>query len=663
MKRRDFFKHTAPLMTAPVLLNSTVAQAFNSFDLFTSLSCDTVRERFLVVVRLGGGNDGLNMIIRPEYDSLYAAERPVVHIPQAQLLSSSESSFNGIKFHPNMGKIKELADKSCLNVIQSAGYQDMNRSHFKATDLWLTGGDGRNNEYIPDRGEYTSDISEGWMGLYLEHIFEGYNGTPNAFMPDPLGIHLKGQSLSFGFHTHEPHLAAVNLGSMQDGFYALLSEQGISSVGFGQESFCGNAADYISLVNLETQRYGGRIREVFARGQNSTVDYGSHDLAAQLKTVARLVNGGSKTKIFMTELDGFDTHVAQPGRHADLMTHLSESVHAFMDDLDKMGVLDRCLVVTFSEFGRKFIDNGSGTDHGTLAPMLVFGHPDKINSGITGPNIDVTNIDVYGAPQIVTGDSSNPSNYVDYRNVFTSILNQWLGAEPDALDTAFSAYTEGQTLDFIKTGSSAADISGCYIPEQHDNEHIVNVSIPTINDEVGDGTYVYAGISGGGVNTEPLHEITACDYVDLKDGFWAKCGTNVIVYPFDCEVGTPPLQLAVNTSNTSEETVYTRQQQQVGNESQLVEITPTFERIKIKLWPNPATDIVNVSFTVRAGERDIRLELLDAKGSIIPVRVPDLTSAGTQVNVKMDISHVPPGVYYVRYVSRAMVETFKVVIM
>jgi len=662
MKRRDFFKHTAPLVTAPILLNSGVARAFNSFDLFTSLSCDTVRERFLVVVQLRGANDGLNTIIRPEYYNStidhYWDKRPDVYIPETDLLTSSNSVFNEIKFHPSMGKIRDLANKDCLNVIQSVGYPTMNRSHFKATDLWLTGGDGTNTSISSRGGESSSAISEGWMGLYLENIFEGYSGTPNAFMPDPLGIHLKSKSQSLGFHTHEQHLAAVNLGTKKDGFYTLLSEQGISSE-FFEESSCGDKVDYIKLIDHETQVYGKRIREVHDKGQNSSVNYGSHDLGTQLKTVARLVNGGSKTKIFLTEMNGFDTHVQQLAGHANLMIELSESVHAFMDDLDKMGILDRCLIVTFSEFGRKFTSNISlGTDHGTLAPMLVFGHPDKINSGLTGPKLNVTTLDTQGAPNVATG------NHVDYRNVFRSILNKWLGAGQSTLDLAFSAYTDGQTLDLIKTSSDASGTLGCYVPNQQDNEHIVNVSIPTVEDEVIGGTYAPAVITPGGVSTEPLHEITACNYVDLLPGFVAKCGTNVIVYPFACNTGTPPAPFKVegvsNQDETAVEAIYTKQKK-VDNESQLLEVMPDFERIKIKLFPNPTTDLINVTFKVRPDEKDVRLELLDANGSIVPVRVPAFSSQGLEINVQLNISHVPAGVYYVRYVSRAMTESFKII--
>ncbi len=655
MKRRDFFKHTAPLMTAPIFLNTGFVRAFNSPELFNSLACDSVRERFLIVIQLKGANDGLNTIIRPEYynggTNHYLQQRPDLYIDESELLTSSNTDFNEIKFHPNLGKIKELCDKGCVNIIQSVGYPSMSRSHFKATDLWLTGGDGAGTT-IPSRDESSSSISEGWMGLYLEHIFQGYNGTPNAFMPDPLGIHLKSKSQSLGFHTHGEHLAAINMGTKKNGFYALLSEQGISSE-FFDEASCGDKVDYIKLIDQETQVYGERINQVFDRGNNSTVDYGTHDLGTQLKTVARLVNGGSKTKIFLTEMTGFDTHAYQLNRHGELMTQLSESVHAFMDDLDKMGMLDKCLVVTFSEFGRKFIGNGSfGTDHGTLAPMFVFGHPEKINGGLTGPKIDVTLLDTQGAPNELTND------YKDYRDVFSSILGQWLGAEQSALNTAFSAYGDPQTLNIIKTDSNAWGTAGCYVPGQHDNEHIVNVSIPTVDDS----GYSSAGISTGGTTIEPLHEITACNYVDLLPGFVAECGTNVIVYPFACTPGDPPAALAMDDSgNTEEQAIYVRQQQ-VGTESQLLEITPNFERIKIKMYPNPTSDFVHVSFNVREGEQNIRLELLDAKGSIVPVKVPDLSSQGSEINVKLEVSHVPAGLYYIRYASRALIETFKLVI-
>ena len=482
-------------------------------------------------------------------------------------------------------------------------------------------------------------------------------------MPDPLGLQLKSKTLSRGLYTNSGHLAAVNLGRKSGDYYSPLStEHGISAESLADSS-CGDALDYIERFDKDSQVYGKRLQEVFDRGQNSSANYPDHDLCDQLRTVGRLVNGGSKTKIFLTELSGFDTHVEQQDddRHPKLMNILSESVHAFMDDLDKMGVLDRCLIVTFSEFGRKFKGNGSnGTDHGTLAPMLVFGHPDMVNAGLTGPKIDVTNLDGGGAPNVETG------NYTDYRDVFTSILNQWLGAEQDTLNTAFAAYTGGQTLNLIKTGSSAANISGCYYEGQYDNPNVVNVTIPTLDEEVAGGDYVIAGITADGTDAlGPLHEITACDYVDLTDGFWAKCGTNVIVYPFDCPDNNDANALIVgnnNTENTFEEILYT-DQQQVGDESRLVEVAPTFERIKIKLFPNPAKDVVNVSFIVREGEQDIRLELLDAKGSIVPVRVPNFSSRDEEINIQLDISHVPAGVYYVRYVSRAMVETFKVVVL
>jgi len=356
MKRRDFFRLSGPLLSSPFFLNNTAVSTFNSLNLFTSLDCDTVRERFLVIVQLKGANDGLNTIMRPEYESDYAAKRDGIRILPADQLQSSDSAYDAIRFHPDMAKVRDLCDLGAVNIIESVGYPTMNRSHFKATDLWLTGSDGINEQQY------------GWMGKYLEATFEGYSGTPNAFMPDPLGIHLRGKNQSLGFHSESEHLAAINLSSKDaNGFYTVLNESSIENQYFDDPGACTNHVDFMTLLDQEAQVYGKRISEVFARGSNSNVDYGSYDLGSQLRTVARLVSGGCKTKIFLTELSGWDTHADQDTRHSALLDHLSNSVNNFMTDLDAQGLLDRCLVMTFSEFGRKFTENnGGGTDHGTL---------------------------------------------------------------------------------------------------------------------------------------------------------------------------------------------------------------------------------------------------------------------------------------------------------
>ena len=654
MKRRDFFKLSMPMLSSPFLLNSTLASTFTNFNLLSTIDCDMVRDRFLVIVQLKGANDGLNTIIRPEFDAEYSMKRANIKIDPSQLLMSSESIFDEIRFHPSMGAIRDLANDGALNVIQSVGYPTMNRSHFKATDLWLTGGDGNNQS-----------LSEGWMGKYLEYVFDGYNGTPTPFMPDPLGIHLKSKTPSLGFHTQTPpgHLKAINL-SVKDGdHYTVSSDYGTSNQ-FFENLNCSNRADYMKQLDLEASAYGQRVLDKYAHGTNSAVDYGNYDLGAQLKTVARLVNGGSRTKIFLTEMTGFDTHVSQLVPHAGLLDHLSNSIGNFMEDLENLGILDRCLIVTFSEFGRKFQSNSSGlggTDHGTLAPMMVFGAPGNINAGVSGPKLDVTTIDNQGAP-VVT-----PTNNVDYREVFISIMRQWLGANKGALDNAFGVYSgPGDELDLIQApvdASPNAETPLCYTTDA-EYEHEFTVVIPVLP-------------PGPGQTDPPLVEITACDYVDLKPGFHAPYGSNVHIYPLECPpdavypVECPPPTVVGNNMMAvfspdmlenieTNKVLYTRVEER-GEAIALVEKVEEEEKVKINVFPNPTSDYLMVRFNLREGEKQVRLDILDTSARIMPVRIPAMQQSSTMYEVQINVSDLSSGTYYLRYQSEKMVETFKFV--
>ncbi len=633
------------MLSAPFALNSTMVSTFSSLGLFNALDCDTIRDRFVVVIQLRGANDGLNTIIRPEFDSYYQQSRSDIYLQPNTLLSSTESAYADIRLHPSMTAIRDRCNDGSVNIVQSVGYPIMNRSHFKATDLWLTGGDGNNQA-----------LQEGWMGKYLEYIFDGYGGVPTTFMPDPLGIHMKSKNPSLGFHTQTEHLKAINMPTLDNGYYTLLSEYGISSE-FFENLNCFQRADYMKQLDLDAAAYGQRIADVFANGSNSSVNYGSYDLGTQLKTVARLVDGGSRTKIFLVEMTGFDTHVNQLGNHANLLDQLSESVNNFMQDLENLGHMERGLIVTFSEFGRKFTSNNSnGTDHGTLAPMLVFGHPDKIVGGVSGPSIDVTSLDSQGAP--VVTDTNN----IDYRKVFISILKQWLGANNNAMDEAFGAYTgEKDGLELIQPSANATPNSAhpllCYTTDQ-EYEHEFSIVIPITQPEPGED--------------EPaLVEITACDYVDLLPGFHAPCSTNVIVYPLVCPPdGSYPLDptqgaLAVFKPELLEQLVeerplYTRITTS-GEEIQLLEKFEQEEKVKINIFPNPTADYLTVKFNIREGENKVRIDVLDANGRLMPVQTPSMAQSLTMYEVRLDISHLNSGHYYLRYQSEKLIETFRFV--
>jgi hypothetical protein len=187
----------------------------------------------------------------------------------------------------------------------------------------------------------------------------------------------------------------------------------------------GHELAYIREVSQQSQAYTTIISNAANNITSQSPSYpapGTNSLADQLKIVARLVAGGLKTKIYMVSLGGFDTHSNQVansnpaiGNHANLLSQLSEAIAAFQDDLNYLNVADRVVGMTFSEFGRRIISNGSfGTDHGAGAPMILFGNP--VQSGMLGTN-----------PVIPANASVNDNIAMqyDFRSVYSSVLNEW----------------------------------------------------------------------------------------------------------------------------------------------------------------------------------------------------------------------------------------------
>lgn len=452
MKRRNFLRMSAPLAFSPVVMKNNLIRPYASASLSKLFGCEEISDRHLVVVQIKGGNDGLNNIIPLSQYDHYKNFRPKIGIPENDLvnLDNNLELRSQVGLHPSLSTFKALYERDEFSLIQGVGYANNNKSHFKGTDIWLSGGDSTNQG---------NNVSSGWMGRYLDHSYPGLAGEPTLEHPDPLGIQLGSKQQSLGFHTEEQHEAGINL-SGQDpaGFYTLVSEIGGLPPTDIYPSDYANNIQYIVDIEKSTNRYASRITEVFNAGTN-LASYPDYDLASQLKTVARLIRGGIKTKIFIVTIGGFDTHtnqvdLADPknGVHAILLAQLSESIMAFQNDINLLGLADRVAGVTFSEFGRRPKENdGAGTDHGTIAPMYLFGK--GIKSQVLGTNVDLS---------MVTGDSNDLLGMqMDYRNVFTALLQDWLGASDKIIsDTMFA--------DFLNTKAPVIDAAmvaqpDCYI--------------------------------------------------------------------------------------------------------------------------------------------------------------------------------------------------------
>ncbi|MEZ4919858.1 MAG: DUF1501 domain-containing protein [Saprospiraceae bacterium] len=439
MKRRNFLKALPAAGISSFLVNGFSMRPFANRKMAKVLStCDGVEDRVLILIQLKGGNDGINTIIpTPQYDR-YAELRPLIKIPDNGpekfiQLDQTLPSADQVGLHPVMNGLKSLYDQGWMKVVQAVGYESINQSHFKGTDLWLSGGDS-----TPEK----NNINSGWMGRALNAMYPDVLGTPIPDMLYPLGIQIGDPYPSLGFHTETEHRNAINLyGQDPEGFYSLVQTIGGAPILNVPDSEYGVELEYIMGVEDSVNQYSQYITQAFNAGSNAITTYPQSGLANQLKTIARLIKGGCKTKIYLCSMGGFDTHGSQIppegtitlGGHADLLRNLSDSVKIFFDDLAGLGIDDQVMACTFSEFGRCAQENGSaGTDHGTLAPMLLFGKGTE--GGVEGTNVNLDNL---------TGDNQLQGMQFDYRQVFTTLLQDWLGANDDALvEAMFEGYNK-----------------------------------------------------------------------------------------------------------------------------------------------------------------------------------------------------------------------------
>ena len=434
MKRRDFFIKSLPAAILPSLINGYSVKAMSPSPMLDALmNMATETDHVLVIIQMNGGNDGLNMVIPKEGYSNYFNARTNIAIPENKILALNGNAKTGL--HPAMTGLQNLFNEGKLSVIQSVGYPSPNFSHFRATDIWMSATDSN------------QVVNSGWAGRYLNEEYANYpNGYPNSSMPDPLAIQigsvtslaLQGPASTMGMSITNPTTFYNLVGGIQDP---------------APPTPAGKELSYIRLVAQQTQQYATVIKSAASLVPQQVNYPANNSLADQLKIVARLVKGGLKTRIYMVSIGGFDTHSVQvnttdttSGTHANLMGNLSGAIKAFMDDLQFLGIQDRVIGMTFSEFGRRIKSNSSiGTDHGAAAPLFLFGT--QVQSGVLGSNPII--------PTNATVNDNIPHQY-DFRSVYASILQSWFCASPTTLESVL--LKNFQLLPVIKSSACATGL-------------------------------------------------------------------------------------------------------------------------------------------------------------------------------------------------------------
>jgi len=361
-------------------------------------------DRILVIVQLGGGNDGLNTVI-PCFSPDYRRLRPRLAMAAPGETGGAGTALaldvdSGLGLHPSLTGFRDLLDQGRLEVVQGVGYPNPNRSHFASMDIWQTG--------------RTSGQGTGWLGRFFDHQC---GGTPDPQAAIALGrdapLALVGEVQKpiafederlFRWKGEDLHPA------MAAPYERLVRAGELPDVDPDSQ------AAYLMRTSLDAQISSDRIRAAVRRAPG--VRYPGGPLAGQLRLIASMIADEMPTRVYYASLGGFDTHGNQLGSHAGLMRQLGDAVAAFQADLQQQGAGDHVMTMVFSEFGRRVAENGSGgTDHGTAAPMFLIGN--GVRPGVVGDHPSLTNL-----------DGGDLRHTLDFRSVYAGIVEDWFQVDP-----------------------------------------------------------------------------------------------------------------------------------------------------------------------------------------------------------------------------------------
>lgn len=375
-----------------------VGAAVPNFLLRTALAGDqaTSSGRILVVLQLSGGHDGLSAVV-PYHNEYYQRARKTTRISENEVLKVDDD----FGLHPNLKSCRELLDQGKFGVLHGVGYPNPNRSHFKSMDIWHLG-DNTARKYLT-----------GWIGRYAD---EAYRGDANPMITLSVGgdkapLAIQGQDHP-GLSIRQPETFR----------YVAESQLGMSYTKLNRAlpAMKNEDLDFVSRTAVAANESSEAIQRLAAKRKPSP-DYPKTPLGSSLATVANLIAGGLKTRVYYVFHGGFDTHAGQRQRHDKLMLDLDQAAAVFQKDLDSLGLSDRVMTMAFSEFGRRVQENFSqGTDHGVAGPMFLLGS--AVKPGLHGlfPSL---------APEdLLAGDLKHT---LDFRSVYATVLEKWL-ATPSA---------------------------------------------------------------------------------------------------------------------------------------------------------------------------------------------------------------------------------------
>jgi uncharacterized protein (DUF1501 family) len=397
--RREFMRLTGSGMG--LLAFSAFAPAFLTRAAGANVPAPERDRRILVLVQLGGGNDGLNTIVPFEDDNYYKL-RPRLGFQRGTKLYHLNDQ---IALPPSCLSLSNLFNEGKFTVVQNVGYPNPNRSHFRSTEIWETASDA------------DTYLTSGWLGRYVDNCCDGTD-----LGSDPAAVHGT-TTVPQTFQADKPQNyfgiggnSRINVRQhvRRDGraFIPLLDQ-------LAQAPAPAEPAHFLSHTLMDALVTEKRVQQILASYRPGT-QYPNFPLAQSLRGVAALVAAGLETRVYFCSQPGYDTHSNQFNTHQNKLNELSESLAAFQHDLEQHGLDKQVLTMTFSEFGRRPYENDAlGTDHGTAAPLFLMGTALKTPGGIVGH-----------APNLNIGPQGDLEFKTDFRQVYSTVLHRWLDTDP-----------------------------------------------------------------------------------------------------------------------------------------------------------------------------------------------------------------------------------------
>ncbi len=399
----------------------------------------------LVCIFLAGGNDSFNMLAPRQSDAYaqYALTRDNIALPNYDLndptnennllpISSEGQAFSEFGLHPGVGKMRDLYDEGHLAFIANVGtlirpttledYQARNFlpqglfSHSDQVTHWQTS--------VPSvRGAGPG----GWGGRTADLL-----ASLNADAEISMNISLSGLNV---FQTGENAFAyvtgrngATEMVSYDDPFEqaAIDSMLDLEYKNLFQSTFAKNSRRYID----SSIAFNEAISDVEITTLFPPTTFGEN-----LKAVARAIAAQDKLKMkrqtFFVKRGGWDHHNEVLNNQAALLPEISEGINSFWNALGEIGMQDKVVLFSASDFGRTLSSNGVGSDHAWGGNQFALGGPVKGGR-------------IYGTyPEISLGSGINvdsgrgrliPTTSVDE---YSAELACWFGVGPGELDTVF----------------------------------------------------------------------------------------------------------------------------------------------------------------------------------------------------------------------------------